>query len=113
MPGKSPLEKLTKAVIQLEEGLEALHNEAQSCANELVKLGDSLGKQVSNDIQIVLKQLVEEIEKEVASRKAIIEAEFASKLKEELARVEEQGKTNKEAAVQAVLEEMKKIIAGA
>ncbi len=112
MPGKSPIEKLTNAVIALEKGLETLHQDAQTCANELIREGDALGKQVSNDIDIILKQLLDEINRSVAEKRGMIEADFAARLERELDRVKELGEKNREKAIQAVLAEMRKIITG-
>ena len=112
MTSKSPVEKLTQAVLGLEQGLLDLHNEAQGYANALVRHGDALARQLANDIEIVLKSLVDEIKKELENQKAAVRSSYEEKTKSELEKIHKQGKENLDTAVDAVVEEIIKIVSG-
>lgn len=112
MAKNSPVERLTRAVLDLEKGLVDLDSQVQSYANELVKAGDELARQLSNDIQILLKGLVDEIHEELERQKAAVRSYYAEREKEELDKIHRLGEANLEEAVKAVVEEIIKIVEG-
>lgn len=112
MSARNPVEKLTLAVLGLEQGLAALHGEVQGYANELVKQGDALARQLVNDIDVLVKSLVDEIKRELDARREAVRGYYEDKTRRELDKIKSQGEGNLDAAAKAVVEEIVRIASG-
>ncbi len=110
---KSPVARLTEAVLGLEEDLRRIDGVAKSLANEIVRQGDLLAAEMKNDVDLIVKQLSDEIARETEALKLSIQKEYEAKIEAEVARAERLGKQNLDKAVEAVVEEIIRTVKGA
>ena len=110
---KSPVARLTEAVLGLEEDLRRIDGVAKSLANDIVRQGDLLAAEMKNDIDLLVKQISDEIARETEALKLSIQKEYEAKIEAEVARAERLGKQNLDNAVEAVVEEIVRIVKGA
>ncbi len=104
------IDKLTRAVIELDRDLEELGSRANEMAGDLVSLGDMLAREVENDLDILVKQLEDEIKAELEKQIESIKAEYARRKEEQLRLARGSAEINKDKAVRAVAEEIKKLL---
>ena len=104
------IDKLTKAGIELDRDLEELHSRANEMAGDLVSLGDMLAREVENDLDILVKQLEDEIKVELDRQVEAIKQDYARRKEEQLRLVRGSAEVNKDKAVTAVAEEIKRLL---
>ncbi|MEB3773564.1 MAG: hypothetical protein GSR86_01390 [Desulfurococcales archaeon] len=110
---KSPIAKLADAVNWLESELKRLEEETRGKANELVRLGDLLSRELVNDIDIMVHQVLEDALKRVNAEEEKMEIEYKARIESEVALLEEKARANFDKAVAAVTAEVKKMLGGA
>ncbi|MCE4608786.1 MAG: hypothetical protein F7C36_00165 [Desulfurococcales archaeon] len=106
----SSVEKLTNAVLTFDQKMDQLSLQAQEYAGEIVKYADQLARELENDVDILVKQLEEEIRKYVEEKSEELKKSYASMKEEKLREIKYKAETNKDAAVNAVVEELKKLL---
>ncbi|MEB3779874.1 MAG: hypothetical protein GSR85_06560 [Desulfurococcales archaeon] len=109
---RSPVAKLADAVNWLEEELKKLDDEARGSANEILRLADMLARELSNDIKITARMAIEEAEEAERREAERLEAEYRRRVEEQITMVRDKASKNIDKAVEAVIEELKKLIAG-
>ena len=109
---KSPIAKLADAVNWLESELKRLEGETRGKANELVRLGDLLSRELVNDIDIMVHQVLDEALKRVSAEEEKMEAEYRARIEGEVTMIEEKAKTNFDKAVSMVTAEIKRMLGG-
>jgi len=112
LTSKSPVARLAEAVLGLEEDLRAADETARSLANELVRLGDALAREMANDVDILVKQLLDELAEEVDRISRAVRSEYEARIAAEVERAERLGRENLDAAAEAVVEEIIKLVSG-
>jgi len=112
LAGKGAVARLAEAVLALEEALEQVQGEARGYANDIVRLGDLLARELANDIDVVVKMISDEVAREVENIARGVEAEYEERIRVEVERAERLGRENLEAAVEAIVEELKRIVGG-
>jgi len=110
---KSGVSRLAEAVSWFEGELKRLYDEAVSKSNELVKFGDDMARELREDIEAVLASVVASLRGEALRIEDSLRAEYARRLEEELRLVESRSRARFERAVNAVIEEIKRIAVGA
>ena len=108
---KSPVANLANAVNWLESELARLESKSKELANEIVRTSDFLVKEVFNDIDIAVKQAIDEASKQVDEALAQLEDEYKKRIEQETASIRATAEANLSKAVEAVVEELKKVIA--
>ncbi len=108
---ESPVEKLTNTVLQFDTKMDQLSVLAQEYAGEIVKYADLLARELENDINIFYKQLEDQIRAFVESKSKELEKSYSQLKEDKLREVRYKAETNKEKAVEAVVEELKKLLA--
>ncbi len=108
---KSPVANLANAVNWLENELARLESKSKELANEIVRTSDLLVKEVFNDIDIAVKQAIDEASKQVDEALAQLEEEYKKRIELETASIRATAEANLSKAVEAVVEELKKVIA--
>lgn len=106
----SPLEKLTRAALELDEAMAALDSKAKSRAGSLMELADGLARELENDLQLSLKQLLDELQAEVERRSRELREQYARMKEEKLGLARVSAETRREEAVRAVLEEIRRLL---
>jgi len=109
---KSPVAKLAEAVNWLEEELKRLDDETRGSANEILRLADMLARELSNDIKIAARMAVERAEEAERREAERLEAEYKKLIEEQLETVKDRASRNFNRAVEAVVDEIKRLIAG-
>ncbi len=108
---KSPVANLANAVNWLESELARLESRSKELANELVKTSDLLVREVFNDIDIAVKQVIDEAAKQVDDALKSLEEEYKKRIEEETATVRATAEANLSKAIEAVVSELKRVIA--
>ena len=108
----SPVAKLAEAVTWLESELKRLEDEARGKANEVVRLGDMLAREIKNDVDIVTLQAVEEARKRVEEESKRLEEEYNKKIEEEVASLKARAEAFMDDAVKQLVAEIKAILGG-
>ncbi|MCE4599545.1 MAG: hypothetical protein F7C81_05045 [Desulfurococcales archaeon] len=109
---RSPVAKLADAVNWLEAELKKLDDETRGSANEILKLADMLARELSNDIKITARMAIEEAEEAERREAERLETEYRRRVEEQITMVRDKASKNIDKAVEAVIEELKKLIAG-
>ncbi len=111
MPGESPLDRLTKAVLKLDDDMARLSDGAKARAGELIRRADSLALELENDIKILLKELTEELERTVKEKTEELRKRYALEKDERLRDVRVNAELHMEEAVKTILNEITKLLA--
>ncbi len=109
---RSPVAKLADAVNWLDAELKKLDDETRGSANEILKLADMLARELSNDIKITARMAIEEAEEAERREAERLETEYRRRVEEQITMVRDKASKNIDKAVEAVIEELKKLIAG-
>ncbi|MDM7275147.1 MAG: hypothetical protein P3X22_003355 [Thermoprotei archaeon] len=110
MSSKGPVSRLAEAINRLEGELKRLHDETVSRSNELVKYGDEMQKELREDIRASLLDIVAGLRGEALKISEALRAEYSKKLEAELMRLDSKASSNFEKAVNAVVEEVKRML---
>ncbi len=78
-------------------------------AGRLVELGDLQARELSNDLEIALKQISDELDAYVKGEMERLKAEYARAREKKLRNVRTSAELNMEEAVTAVYEEIKRL----
>ncbi len=105
-----PLDKLTKAVLELDQEMVKLDSLSKAKAGEIVRRADALALELENDIMLILRELVEDIQETVKKKSEELRAKYAAEKEEKIRLTKFSAETNKEEAVKAVLEEIRKLL---
>ncbi|MCE4602224.1 MAG: hypothetical protein F7C08_00785 [Desulfurococcales archaeon] len=108
----SPVAKLADAVTWLESELKRLESEARGKANEVVRLGDMLAREIKNDIDIVTLQAIEEARRRVEEESKRLEKEYRNRIEEEVAALKVRAEAFMNDAVKQLVAEIKAILGG-
>ena len=106
----SPVDRLVKAVNWLEKTLARLSEEARKLSTELVKAGDEAATSLRSEVEGLARASVEEIRRFLAKASREIEAEYTKLIEDRLREAEERARERMDAAVKAVLEEIKRAL---
>ncbi len=109
---RSPVARLADAVNWLEDELKRMEDEARSKANELVRLSDLLARELMNDVDLVVHQVVEEAKRAVEEEAKRLEEEYLAKIESEVARLTSMAEANKDKAIDIVVREIKALLGG-
>ena len=104
------LDRLTRAALELDEKMAEMDSLVKSRAGGLVELADGLAAELENDLKLVLKQLVDELRMEVERRSEELRRKYAAEKEEKLRLLNFSAEANREDAVRAVLEELRRIL---
>ncbi|MCE4625970.1 MAG: hypothetical protein F7C35_08950 [Desulfurococcales archaeon] len=110
MPGESPLDRLTKAVLKLDDDMVRLSDGAKSKAGELIRRADSLALELENDVKILLKELVEDLDRTVKEKSEELKKRYALEKDERLRDVRVNAELHMEEAVKTILDEITRIL---
>lgn len=111
MPG-SPVARLSDAVYWLESELKRLESEVRGGANEIVRYGDLLARELVNDIELTLEQVLEEARRSIDEEARRLEEEYRERIKRELDEIRFKAESNMDKAVDKVVSEIKRILSG-
>ena len=109
---RSPTARLAEAVLSLERRLEEIEHEAVGLSNEIIKAVDRLARELVARLEEEAEKLVREAEEAAAREAERLRSEYAEREREELERVRLLAERNRERAVRAVAEELKRIAGG-
>lgn len=109
---RSPVARLADAVAWLESELKNLEADARSKANELVRTGDLLSREVKNDIELVVHQAVENARRMVEDESRRLEEEYKKRIEEEITSLKIRAEANMNTAVKELVSEIKAILGG-
>ena len=106
----SPINTLTKAVLQLDDAMVRLGDEAKAAAGEIVRTADQLAQELENDVQLLVYQLVEELKKTVEREAERLRREYSERKEETLRDIRLNAEIRMDEAVNAILEELRRIL---
>lgn len=107
---ESPISALTKAVLGLDEAMVRLGDEAKAAAGDIVRTADGLAQELENDINVLLYQLVEELNRKVEEEGDRLRREYAERKGQVLRDIRLSAEIRMDEAAQAILEELSKIL---
>ncbi len=110
MSSKGPVSRLAWAINWLEGELKRLHEETVSKSNELVKYADEMQRELGEDIRASLLDIVASLRGEALKISEALRLEYSRKLEVELRKLESKASSNFDKAVNAVIEEVKRML---
>lgn len=109
---RSGVSRLAEAVSWFEQELRRLHDESVSKSNDLVRFGDDMARELREDIEAVLSSIIADLREEVLRIEEVLRAEYARRVEEEVRAIDSRSIARFEKAVEAVMEEVKRIALG-
>jgi polyhydroxyalkanoate synthesis regulator phasin len=107
---ESPINKLTKAILAFDEDMAKLHDEGKSMAGDLIRTADSLAVELENDIKLVLREILEDLNKTVQTKSEELRKKYLAEKEDKVRLVRFNAEQNMDKAVNRILEELRKIL---
>ncbi|MEB3825862.1 MAG: hypothetical protein LRS47_04255 [Desulfurococcales archaeon] len=109
--GSNAVEKLGKALLDFEAGLDSAREELESIANDLLVLAEELVVEIRNEAETAYKMARDKINSELEKELSRLREVYEQRIKDEVKRVEENAQARFEEAVNTALEMIRGAVA--
>jgi len=112
LSSKGPVDRLLGAVLTFESKIRETEAYVKEQQTAIVKLADGLSAKMSSSVEPLLQEALKELQEAYDAERRRVEEDMQRRLQETERGLREQVERNRETAVQAVLDTIKKALSG-